>query len=375
MATIVRLLAPFTVGLALSAAANAETYRVSQWLPESQTLTQTTRWLFDEVTEETGGALTFEVFAGGVLVPAKAHLSAIADGVAHAGFAYSGYTPSETPVTESLSGFAYKVKDPTVLAATYADFIVNDAEANQEYRDHGVVPMGGWATANTDLLCNTAPMTSLADLKGKRVRVPGGAFSKMAEALGMIPVNVPSTEAYQAQQTGQTDCISMRPSSLNMEDNLEDVTKSVTLLGTAPTFASPMLVFNDEFWQGLDTAQRRVILDLFAEAMARNMVSSLAPQSKALEQAQADGIVVVEADSTITDALQAWVDAGTGGMVETAKANGVADPEVVYARFQRYLDKWQALYDQLADPLDEAALTTMFKDNLTDGIDAATYGM
>ena len=59
------------------------------------------------------------------------------------------------------------------------------------------------------------PITGLADLKGKKVRVYDASLAKFIEKMGGIPVTISFGETQQALERGVTDCAITGPSSAN----------------------------------------------------------------------------------------------------------------------------------------------------------------
>jgi TRAP-type C4-dicarboxylate transport system substrate-binding protein len=59
------------------------------------------------------------------------------------------------------------------------------------------------------------PITGLADLKGKKVRVYDASLAKFIEKIGGIPVTISFGETQQALERGVTDCAITGPSSAN----------------------------------------------------------------------------------------------------------------------------------------------------------------
>jgi TRAP-type C4-dicarboxylate transport system substrate-binding protein len=59
------------------------------------------------------------------------------------------------------------------------------------------------------------PITGLADLKGKKVRVYDASLAKFIEKIGGIPVTIAFGETQQALERGVTDCAITGPSSAN----------------------------------------------------------------------------------------------------------------------------------------------------------------
>jgi TRAP-type C4-dicarboxylate transport system substrate-binding protein len=71
-----------------------------------------------------------------------------------------------------------------------------------------------WPFGPQTLFCRT-PISGLADIKGKKVRVYDQSLAKFIEKLGGIPVTISFGETQQALQLGVTDCAITGPSSAN----------------------------------------------------------------------------------------------------------------------------------------------------------------
>jgi len=301
----------------------------------------------------------------------------VGDGVAQEGFHTSGLTPSELPLSNALAGSGFIETDPTAIAAAFADWVMHDPAGYREYRDHNVVPLGAFSTPAYGIHCNTSePITTLDQLKGLKIRWPGGMASKLTQDLGGIPVNIPAVEIYQALQTGQIDCAGILAVWLNVDNKLEEVTSSSTLLNWEGSFNSPVHVFNADFWKGLTAEQRKIVMDLAARSQAKIQINFNTANQKAYDDAVANGHQVVEPDEAVHAAVAEWVAAGLGGRTDIARdAYGVQDPEALYASFEPYMEKWGALIRGMADPNDEEELTRLFLDNMYNDLDPATYGM
>lgn len=365
------------LGAGLSAiGAQAETYRASTWVPETNLVTEYafTRFI-EEVRENTDGALDFELFSGGALLPARTTLQGVSDNVAQLGYHQSGYTPSDAPLSNALSGMSFVQPDSYVVGFAYADWAMNDPQGQAEFRNNGVVPVGGFATPPYLLLCNAEAPNTPAKIADKKIRFPGGQGAKLAETLGFASVNIPISEAYLAMQMGQVDCVAIFATYIDVEDRLGEVITSVVELNLAPVFNAPIHIYNDEFWASISPEQRRVLLNGAASAMAGMMTHwfSLIPDS--LDYARDKGIDVVAPDADLRAAIDAWVDAGVGDMVGAARSAGLADPEALYANFQTYLDKWEKIVAGVSDRTDAEEVTAILREHLFDPIDVATYGI
>jgi TRAP-type transport system periplasmic protein len=79
---------------------------------------------------------------------------------------------------------------------------------------HGAKLLGIWPFGPQVVFCKV-PISGLADLKGRKVRVYDASLAKFIEKLGGIPVTIPFGETQQALERGVTDCAITGPSSAN----------------------------------------------------------------------------------------------------------------------------------------------------------------
>ncbi|WP_417210529.1 C4-dicarboxylate TRAP transporter substrate-binding protein [Antarctobacter sp.] len=369
---------PLMAALAVSVAsgATAETYRFSMWSSDNEGTVIANRQFAEDLAEATDGEITFDFFSGGSIMPPKAHLQGVADGVAHAGQVTSGYTPNEVPLTNSLSGFGFIEPNPTAIGAAFADWVMNDPAALKEWTDKNLVPLGGFSTSTYPLICNTSePITEVDQLKGLKVRAYG-QIGTLVQDLGGVPVSIPSSEAYQALQTGALDCAALPVSFLTIDNKLVEISKFTTMTEWSPAYTSPQLTLNKDFWQGLTDEQRATILELSARTHARAQIYYNEAAERSIREAQELGHQVVEPGESLKKGLQDWIDAGVGNMAGVAtNTYGVQDPEALFASFMPYVEKWGALVRGMENPNDEDALTKLFLDNMYNNIDPATFAM
>lgn len=328
----------------------------------------------DEIAAASNGEITFEIFAGGGLMPALSQMQGVADGLAQVGLHGAPYTPAELPVSNALGDMGFLLADDFVLAFAYTDFMMHEKLGYDEWRGNRVIFGGGFANPVYYFLCRE-DLGTLEDMQGKRVRTSGGGWARFASAIGMTPVNLPSNEIYTGMERGALDCANADVTHLVSGATIMDLTESVVMLPTSPAYISPGLIYNVDWWQGLTDDQRRIVLDATADAMARLQVFYASETARVMELAESRGVKINQPDDALLAARQAWLDDGVGGMADVARDTyHVADPDALYARFQPYLDKWQGLL-ATTDRSDAAAVTALLRANLFDTIDPRTYGM
>lgn len=202
--TILVLATGLTFGLPLQAA----TLKIATVTPEGSQWMKDMRASAKEIKERTEGRVQIKYYGGGVMGNDQKVLSRIRIG--------------------SLQGGAFT---PTALASQYPDLnlyglpMVFDSEEEATYvrnqmdakLSKGLEEAGwvnfGFAAGGFAILMSNTPVTTLADLKGKKVWVPeGDSISRASmEAMSLSPVNLPLTDVLTGLQTGLIDIVGMSP--------------------------------------------------------------------------------------------------------------------------------------------------------------------
>ncbi|WP_323032493.1 C4-dicarboxylate TRAP transporter substrate-binding protein [Paracoccus sp. (in: a-proteobacteria)] len=328
----------------------------------------------EAVRQASNGEMNIEVFTGGALLPAGGTMSGVADGVAQIGMLPAAYSPSELPVANAVGDLGFRKPDPYVLSFAFTDFMMNEEVGYNDWRKNGVIFGAGFSTPEYYYICNK-DVGTLAEMQGKRVRLPGLGWARFGQHIGLVPVALPASEIYIGFERGALDCVSIDASALISGPTILELTKSVVMLPTMPGYSSAGLFYNPTWWKSLTNEERRLLLDQTAGAMARTQIAYDAVAADGLKQAKDRGIKLNEPDEALKKALADWVADGVGGMAELARnQHGIEDPEALFALFETYVQKWDGLVQGL-DRKDEAAVTALLKTNLFDQIDEATYGM
>jgi TRAP-type transport system periplasmic protein len=326
------------------------------------------------VKEYTKGEIDWEVFVGGSLVPATGVPQAVASGVAQGGHVPLGYFPSNFPISNIIGDMGALNPDPLVLASAFADYTSHEPALIKEFlNNNALFGVSTLATPAYNYICK-GNFASLADLKGKRVRTNGGVWSRFSESIGMVSVNLPSTEIYSAMERGAVDCVT-GDLSLIVSFKLSELAKSVVMLKLSPTFAVTQHLYNVDYWRSLTNEQRRAHLDATARGMARGYLAFEAQVKQGTEVAKSRGINLSEPSADLVAAYNKWVKEGFGGLEKMGVEQlGVAHSKEMMDKFVPYLEKWTKLFEG-ADRSREDSLTAVIKTNLHDTIDVATYGM
>ena len=124
---------------------------------------------------------------------------------------------------------------------------------------HGGKLLGIYPFGPQVVFCKV-PITGLADLKGKKVRVYDVSLAKFIEKLGGIPVTISFGETQQALERGVTDCAITGPSSANSA-GWPEVTTHFMPIGFQ--IALNAYAMNLSKWNALSAEQKVKMLEAF----------------------------------------------------------------------------------------------------------------
>jgi len=361
----------------LAGTAMAETYSYASFNAPSHVMVRTlgTGWA-DDIREATGGAVDFEIFAGAALMPPLSMLQGVGDGLASAGHLAVPYYASDMPINYVAGELGFANPDYFALAFAYADYIMNDPTAHGEWRSKNIVPMGTISTPNYFYVCKDVVAT-MAELQGKKVRSPGGAWGRFTTDVGFIAVSIPYNELYTSLERGAVDCAAMSTSDLTAGATVLDLVKSGSVLKIplSPGYNSAHNAMNADTWKSLTDEQRRVILDATAIGMVKAHVGYEKEVAEAEQAGKDAGMTFIETmDAEIQAFYDDWNTKNIQVVVDAAKERGMEDPQAVLDSMQSYIDKWNGLIAGVSRD-DEATLTAIVKENLFDKVDESTYGM
>jgi TRAP-type C4-dicarboxylate transport system substrate-binding protein len=358
---------------ALTTAASAESYNANHFFAERHSMVRGPYVEFAKrVAEETNGEIEFTVFSAGSLLPPASSLQGVRDGVAQVTYHAGTYTPSELPVDNLIGNMAFYNTDPLVMAFASTEFGLTNPEQLAEWKANGVVYGGGYSTSEYFMQCNT-PVRTLEDVKGKRLRMAGGAWSRFAEYVGAVPVSIPSSEMYTGLDAGSLDCAVAAADALD-SFSLKDVVTDMNTLAIGNFYAGFEWGYNVPFWQSISPENRRVLFNEMAYFLGEHRVEFDKDVEKAVQSAKDGGMTVVDPDDTLKNALAEFVIADEATLISTAKERGVADPEAILISFKGLVDKWDGLLADV-DTTDVEALARLAREKIYDRLDENTYGV
>ena len=209
----------------------------------------------EEVEKRTDGKVKVNTFPGGSLLTAENMYDGVANGLADIGLSVTAYEPGRFPLL-SIADMPSGYPNAKVASKVMAD-LVNEFPQDA-FKDFKVITVFATEPA---YIQSQEPIESLADLKGKQLRIPGGT-THVFETLGASPVGMSQGEVAEALQTGIVKgYVSSREVLKDMK--YAEMVKYVTDYPlTMNTFVA---VMNKSKWDSLPDDVKKVIDELNAE--------------------------------------------------------------------------------------------------------------
>ncbi len=158
--------------------------------------------MLDELQKRSNGRITYTTYYGAALGAGPEHYDIVQDGLSDMGYYTATWTPDRFPLTDVLS-MPVKVlgKDVAVDVGNEMYERILHSEFPDEVK---VLELNGCVMS---FIWTRGPVRTLEDLKGLKIRSPGGLQTYMIESLGAEPVFIPLGDVYLSMETGVIDGI------------------------------------------------------------------------------------------------------------------------------------------------------------------------
>lgn len=230
---------------------------ITCWTP-SMAVSESDRRFVKIVYELSGGRLQISVNTAGTIVPALSVFDAVArGGVAEIGSDCPAYWSGKNSAFDLLGSFPMALSQYDVFN-WYLHFGGHDlynymyGKYNMLYFITSVAPMGSGIRSRQ-------PIRTLADFRGKKLRMSGKAQGYILQKLGAAQIVVPGGDIYQALQMGTIDGAEFSCPFIDWSLGLGDVTK----YNIGPGWNQPATVFgimiNRDAWDKLPPDLKRIV--------------------------------------------------------------------------------------------------------------------
>lgn len=212
------------------------------------------QYLCDKVTEATDGLVTFELYASNSLGSERDLYEGCQMGTVDACIITNAVLTNFVPQAAVLDQpFLFDDYDPAwkFIDGPFGDYLEEKAAA-------GGVHIVGWMDSGFRSLFTTKPVSSIADLKGMKIRTMENQYHMAAyNALGCIATPMAFSDVYTALQQGTIDGAENTIPSL-MANKFYEVCKYIC--NQPVLFAYQLLVFSDGLWNKIPEQYHDAVL-------------------------------------------------------------------------------------------------------------------
>ena len=234
--------------------------KFSTWHPPMSREVKTV-WIpmLEELKKRSNGRITYTLYAGGALGKGPEHYDIVKNGLSDMGYFTATWTPGRFPLTDVLSMASWV--DGKDLAANIGNQVYAKA-LEKEFKGVKVLELNGCIQS---FLWTTKPVHTLEDLKGLKIRTPGGMQTGYIKSLGAQPVFMPLGDVYLAMETGTIDGLVTCP-PLVLAFKLYEVAK----YGVRATFGcvSEGVIMNQKSWDRTPADLQEIIVDVVGNPFA-----------------------------------------------------------------------------------------------------------
>lgn len=274
---------------------------------------------FEDVTEATEGRVTFNVPAA-TLAPPPAQYTSVVRGTFDAGYINMTFLENfaELMQISALPRGTFSAEgNSRALWETYNKFLAPAGELDDVHLLALYVGLPG------DILSENGTIDEISDFRGKKMYTIPGPSAKLMDATDAAVVAAPAVSAYEIISSGTVDAYS----GLALFDfeafNVYQYTNSATLIPgglSAPSFA---IFINKDRWAEISPEDQETIMEMAQSHLIKNVSVYDVAARKALENARAAGIEVIDAPDSLMAELSPAADAMDEAWIAKAKQKGV----------------------------------------------------
>jgi len=293
-----------------------------------------------------GAGFSVKSFEGGALLGAKPALPGIGDGIANMGMLAMTYFPAEFPHAQLVADMGLSTPNSLTAMAAATEFnLLHCTACLDEYKKANVIYMGTYSTSPYRII-SKMPIRSTADLAGKKMRVPGSLWSRWADAVGGIQVNMPSSEMFEGLDKGALDIAIQAPGALRSYA-LWDTAEYITTLNLGTYHSLSLMTMNRDFWADLSEEQRSFIVGEAARAGVDTTLQYEQTDKEVISELEEHKVELIEPSDEMKKDKADFATGDVAAIIENAKTkHGIADAEVKVAKLNELIAKWSGIVEE-----------------------------
>lgn len=314
-----------------AAAAQAQTtLRVNNWLPPTHPIVSDMIVPWGKMVEDaTKGEVKVEILPA-PLGPPPASFDIAKDGLADVAFGVHGYTPGRFAL-HTIAELPFTT--PSAEQASTAYWRIFDKHLAKANEHEGVKVLTVFVHGPGHIFTSGKELSSIADMKGTKMRIGSTLANDIAAALGMVPLQSPSSKSYELLSQGVADGILFPLESVPFF-KLEGALKHGMLVPGSLYNSSFFVVMNQNTWDKLSPEAQEAVMSVSGESFAKMAGKAWdAADAKGLEKIKAAGISVKTMPDALLNDVKAAVQPVIDAALAKAEAKGI-DAKAVAAEYR-----------------------------------------
>ena len=216
--------------------------------------------------EGTDHKITWSEQYGGSLAKVGDELEAVEEGLAEIGLVSSLFDPSKLSVQNVTYFTPFVSSDSTAVSELIDGLHKSNPDLRKSWEDNGLEYLGGAIGIDDYLLMTKFPITSIADLDGKKIGAPGPAVNWL-KGTGAVGVSGNLTTYYNEMKTGVYDGVIVFASAA-LPGKLYEVAPYITKVGFGAQYAGGFAANKDWY-----DSQPEVVQDALKQAAEADRIA------------------------------------------------------------------------------------------------------
>jgi TRAP-type C4-dicarboxylate transport system substrate-binding protein len=220
---------------------------------------------FKELVEKrSNGSIEIIRYGAGELYRDREALAALSEGVIEMAYPTGAYCGTRSRALEFISMMgSMGLWDDVEHFNRFLDNPEVQKIASDEFREKFNAKLLLPTHYGGGIVASRKPIHSVEELKGIKIRTPGGALSTVYKALGAAPVEISSSEIYPALQRGIVDAVDTGVARI-LKAKMYEVAPYVIENDIVPDMLF-YLIINKKVWESLPTEYQKILQDVANE--------------------------------------------------------------------------------------------------------------
>lgn len=315
--------------ISVTTATNAAEIKISSWAPPTHHINAVVFPTWGKCIQDgTKGAVTFKIEYG--LAPPPAQFNVVRKGIGDATWIFHGYNAGRYVATKvvEIPGLGTNAEAASVAYwRTHEKYLA-------KLNEHRGVRLVGLMSHGPAVLHTRRPITKLSELKGMKIRLPGGVGSSVFEAFGAVGVKVPAPKVYEVLSTGVADGVTM-PMEVQKSFKLHEVVKNLIIMPGGFYYGSFAIIMNPKKYASLSKDQQAAVDKCSGESLSQVAGAAWdAADAAGRKTAEATGDKIITAGAAMQKAFAPIASKVTAAWIAEAKKRGLADPAAALAHLR-----------------------------------------